>query len=387
MSKIKSICIITANYPTDNEPVYTFVDQLVCQFADNGINCIVISPTSITKRILRNGSKVPREIIRETKKGNKIRIFRPKFLSFSHSVLNINTSMISFLSFRKCVFKEIKKHNILPDVFYGHFIVPSGMCATDLGQVFGIPSFIAYGESSTINIKKFKKSFIFDKLSGSRGVISVSSENKRELLDLKLVLDSDKIKVFPNGIDNSKFYKIDKVVARKALGIPEKVFIVAFLGSFIERKGVKVLSSALDSIEEVYSIFIGKGPCEPKCKNILFKGTVTNDKVFMYLNAADIFVLPTLAEGCCNAIIEAMACGLPIISSNQSFNDDILNSENSIRIDVEDEEVIRNAILILKNNKELRKNMSNASQKKASLLSISQRAKNIVKFMEYKIDK
>jgi glycosyltransferase involved in cell wall biosynthesis len=384
-NRIKNLCIISGRYPSEKNPVYTFVDQLVCELADRGINCVVISPSSISKCIIRKINTGPRESIRETKTGNKIKVYRPKYFSFSNKLLNINTAMITYICFKRCVLNEFKKRKLTPDAIYGHFILPSGMCAAELGEIFDIPSFLAYGESSTENFLVFSRSFIAKKLSKLNGVISVSSENKRELLDLKLINNSNDIGVFPNGIDNTRFYKIDKGIARKQLGIDDDKFVVAFVGHFTERKGVIVLSDALNQLQDVYSIFIGAGSDEPQCKNILFKGRVPHEQVHIYLNAADVFVLPTLAEGCCNAIIEAMACGLPIISSDQPFNDDILNTENSIRLDVKDVEAIRQAIVLLRDNPQLRSKMSEVALISASSLNIKQRAQNIIEFMESKI--
>ena len=103
------------------------------------------------------------------------------------------------------------------------------------------------------------------------------------------------------------------------------------------------------------------------------------------MSAADIFVLPTLNEGCCNAIVEAMACGLPIVSANRAFNFDILDESNSIMIDPTSIEEIANAIKTLHQNKELRNKLAIGSIEKSKQLTLDKRAENIIRFMEQKI--
>ena len=99
------------------------------------------------------------------------------------------------------------------------------------------------------------------------------------------------------------------------------------------------------------------------------------------MNAADIFVLPTVAEGCCNAIVEAMACGLPVVSSDLPFNDDILNETNSIRIDPTNINQIAEAIKILKESIEMRQRLSAGALKTAEHLSVHNRAVRILAFI------
>jgi glycosyltransferase involved in cell wall biosynthesis len=117
----------------------------------------------------------------------------------------------------------------------------------------------------------------------------------------------------------------------------------------------------------------------------LYKGPLRHEAIPNYLNASDVFVLPTLREGCCNAIVEAMSCGLPIISSNLSFNLDVLDNTNSILIDPNDIDAIAVAIKKLRDDKELRRQMSEASLKKAKELNIYQRAKDIISFISLKM--
>ena len=110
-----------------------------------------------------------------------------------------------------------------------------------------------------------------------------------------------------------------------------------------------------------------------------------HNEIPVLLNAVDVFVLPTLAEGSCNAIVEAMACGLPVVSSDLPFNDDVLNSKNSIRINPLSIEEIRQAINILKDEKKRDELAINALET-AKELSIDMRARKILDFISKNIE-
>ena len=144
-------------------------------------------------------------------------------------------------------------------------------------------------------------------------------------------------------------------------------------------------AEAVKKVPGVKSVYIGKGDQQPNGDGILFCGQLPHDEIPVYLNAADVFVLPTKQEGCCNAIVEAMACGLPIISTDRRFNDDILNEKNSIRVDCEDIDQIAEAIRKIKESTELRESMSEESLKIAADLTIDKRAEKIIDFMEKSI--
>lgn len=219
-----------------------------------------------------------------------------------------------------------------------------------------------------------------------KGVVCVSTKNKKESIHLGLTTAAQ-CEIIPNAINPRVFRKLDKSECRKRLGISSDMFVIAFVGAYKTNKGADRLSEAIKLIpgQAVYSFFIGSGSVAPSAPNMLFDGRLLQQDIPVYLNAADVFVLPTLAEGCCNAIIEAMACGLPIISSNLPFNWDVLNDKNSILIDPNNIKQIADAIQRLRDCPELRFKMSEEALKTARELTIDKRAMRIIEFINNKI--
>lgn len=376
--RIKRICVISPGYPTAQSPMFPFVDQLVCAFTLLGVDCTVISPQSLTKGILHKDYRRPTYWEKKVN-GKTVRIYQPKIITFSNTRFGILP--LYDVIFEKGViraFKRIKKYNF--DVIYGHFW-NCGLIAAKIGKEFKVPAFVACGESE-IPIDDFKRNIEYKTY--LNGVICVSSKTLAESVSLGLCKEQDAI-VLPNAIDNELFFKMNRVEARRRLNIQEDLFIVSFVGAFSERKGSLRLSKAIEKLQGVGSIFVGLGPDEPTCDNIVFKGQVSHSKVPEYLAASDVFVLPTKNEGCCNAIIEAMACGLPIISSDCVFNYDVLDNSNSILVDPEDIEMIANAINKLKNDDELRNRLSYGALETAKKLTIRSRAEKVLEYLESRL--
>ncbi len=383
---MKHICFVLDSYPTKTNNGCVFAKHLIWAIADMGYKCTVIAPQVITLGSIKNKNECKKKRIDTTDKGNSIEVYSPFYLHLSSNKRFMKASMKNHF---KAVLKVIRKNNIRPDVMYGHFIYQCGLTAARVAKEINVPSYCACGENS-LRLEKGSHPYCTglnscnwkEILSTLTGVVSVSKNNADLLVENGFIDSDKKIGVFPNGINSNKFFVMDKTQARKALDFPQDAFIVAFTGTFKESKGVAELSAALKNCEDTYSIFMGKGDLKPDCDNILFCGSVPNDRLYLYLNAADIFVLPTKGEGCCNAIVEALACGLPVVSSDLPFNDDVLDESNSIRVDVNNITEIENAITCLKNNRELRKELSKGAVATASKLSIGARAKNILRFME-----
>ena len=371
------IVVITVDYPDSKRNVFPFVKALVESLAERGNDCAVIAPFSVTRN--KRFHKIVS--VESTKNGANITVIRPPFISFSN--LHIGKIFVTGKLHEFAVKMGFRRIPFKPDVVYGHFW-QSALEGYKYSKHNGTPLFVATGESNVAEMFSCSLSLkpFYDFISG---VICVSSKNKDESINLGLT-NPEKCVVIPNAVDNSVFKVMDKKECRRKLSIQEDSFIVAFVGWFNNRKGVLRVSDAIKKLKDktVKSIFIGDGEQQPDCDGILFKGPVIHNDIPLYLNAADIFVLPTLQEGCCNSIVEALTCGLPVISSDRAFNWDVLNDTNSIMVNPENVEEISTAINKLKTDEGLRKYLAEGALKTSESLSIAQRAEKIELFIKEK---
>lgn len=344
---IKSICILADGYPTPTDPFFPFVEQIAIALVEEGINVIVIAPQSYTKHLLRGKELHPKVRKYHQIDDNCVTVYQPVIPTLGRNHMKFN----SFFH-KKAVNNVLKRLPQKPEVCYGHFW-HCGYGLYDYARKNNLPLFVASGESDVavencFDLEKARPFFNY-----VSGVICVSVKNKEESIDAGFTTE-EKCVIAPNSVNSKLFRKLDKKSLRDKYSFPEDAFIVAFTGAFEHRKGSKRVSDAITLLNDptVKSFFIGRGLDDrledPDCEGIFFKGPLDHEVLPEYLNMADVFCLPTLKEGCCNAIVEALACGLPVISSDKSFNYDILDESNSILIDPMNVKAISEAIYRLK---------------------------------------
>lgn len=382
------ICFSAGAYPTKDRPYASFVASLCEQFALLGHRITVVCPQSITKSFLRRQSLDPYYTKIDKGKGT-IEIYRPRSFTCGESRL---LGRLTLLANRWTVNRMIRKKIIIPDVFYAHFWI-SAFNVMFSAKRLNIPLFVATGEDIITIQNYLTKQEVLLLQAMVKGVVCVSTKNKNESVSLHLARPNMCV-VLPNSVDTTKFFPVDKLLLRDSLNIRADDFVVVYVGRFVDRKGSRRVSKAIEELndESIKSIFIGSNLSDqkidysPNCPGIVFCGKLSHEEIPIYLNCADVFVLPTLAEGCSNSIVEAMACGLPIISSDLDFNYDILDETNSILITPLDIAAIASSIRFLKENPTIRHKMSLASLEKAKDLDLAKRAHKILNFMIEKMD-
>lgn len=381
------ILISTDGYPYPGLPYSAFIQVLAQELVRQGCEVTIVAPQSLTNHWIRRTPLTPKVYTDTFSTGNgdaHIKVYRPYTLSFGNGRLAGLASKIT----QHCIKTVVRRYHLTPDCYYAHFwqsannILP---CAKRDRK----PLFVATGED-VINITNVMTNEDVMALNEyTRGVICVSTKNKIESIQ-KGLTDESKCIVIPNAINPQEFHTLDKEVIRKELGIKDDDFVVAFCGRFNHRKGVHRVNEAVLSLQDdtIKTIYIGcpkdGDKAIPSNPNTIFIGQLSHNEIVRYLNAADVFVLPSLAEGCPNSVIEAMACGLPIISSDLDFNYDILNSDSAILVDPNNIKEIAKAIAKIKEDDCLREQLREKSIINASRLTIDQRASRIINYISTK---
>ncbi len=160
-------------------------------------------------------------------------------------------------------------------------------------------------------------------------IIAISELVKKNLIEHYSVNPEDIVVIY-NGIDTEKFKKNEnyRKEIRQKYNIKDSDFVALFVGSGFERKGVKYFIQALESVPyPVCGLIVGKGNPKKYKKfirnqRIIFCGP--QKEVEKYYSASDIFVFPTIYEPFGLVVLEAMACGLPVITTSLAGASEII---------------------------------------------------------------
>lgn len=203
--------------------------------------------------------------------------------------------------------------------------------------------------------------------------IIVASEKDRIFIIKKYKVNEDKINVIPNYVDTKSFKPLE--------GKP-KDGRITFVGRLDKQKNLFSLIDAIKNLD-VKITLIGKGPLRDALKekakkegikNIIFAGVVPNEKLPEELNKSKIFILPSFYEGNPKTLLEAMACGLPVIGTNVIGIKEIIKHGENGYLCGTSAEAIKEAIMEVMNSENLRHkigmNARNTIIKKYSLEKI-----------------
>lgn len=214
------------------------------------------------------------------------------------------------------------------DVIDAHYAYPDGYAATLIGERLKIPVVIT-ARGTDVNLfsrMPLIRPLVRKALARADGVIAVSDALKRRMIELGI--EAGKIATIRNGVDREVFYPRERMEARRKLKLDPQSQIIVTASALVPLKGIDRLIDAMalmrDADSKLYVIGEGveRAALESRIARhdltgrVLLIGSRSQSELAEWYSAADLFCLASHREGCPNVVIEAMACGLPVVAAD-----------------------------------------------------------------------
>jgi len=223
------------------------------------------------------------------------------------------------------------------DIIDAHYFYPDGVAAARLAERLSLP-FIVTARGSDINrIAQLPgpRRMIREAAARASAVVAVSAALGRSLAELGV--DPEKVHVLRNGVDLSFFSPGDRSAARRSLGFESPTILS--VGNLIEAKGHHLAIESLRHLEDTRLIVIGAGGYEHTLRRLVsslaldervsFAGSLPPETLREYYRAADALFLLSRREGMPNVVLEAIACGTPVVASDVGGVGEVLSSPDA----------------------------------------------------------
>ncbi len=206
-----------------------------------------------------------------------------------------------------------------------HYYYPDGVAAALLGKWLGVPVTITARGTDISLIPRYRvpRAWIRWAARRSGASIAVCEALRSEMVELGI--DGERIRVLRNGVDLQLFRPLDRAAARTELGLTPGRWLLS-VGQLIERKGHDIPIRALADLPGWSLLVAGDGPLRRDlaalasslglADRVRFVGAVPQVQLPTYYSAVDALVLASSREGWANVLLEAMACGTPVVASS-----------------------------------------------------------------------
>lgn len=259
-------------------------------------------------------------------------ILFPKYFKFIDGYLYY-WSMDSFFS------KKITNEDI--DILDFHWVYPDAFAGLRWAKKYNkkIIVTIRGNESICYFENSLRKKILVSTLQNVDHIIAVSNDMKKKVVK-EYGVNDDKVTVIPNGIQPQQFKVLDKKKARMSCSLENNKKYILSLCRLSKEKGLKYLFEAFAELnkKDVELVVVGDGPLKGElskmafdlgiANKVKFVGSVLHEETIFWYNAADIYCLPSLWEGCPNVVIESLACGTPVVSTKVGGIPDLVPKED-----------------------------------------------------------
>lgn len=255
------------------------------------------------------------------------------------------SGLLASVAFSFSLLFTLLRNREVYDIYHIHLASSHAIPAGFLGPILGIPTTLKFGATREFgdigtSRNKFGGRWKLDFL--KRRINAFVCTSREMVAELTAEgFDASLTHLIPNGVDTATWSPVspsERAVLRAKLGLNDRP-VALFSGRLEPQKGLEALLESWKLIvanhPDAALILAGRGSQEVLLRekadrsgissSVRFLGQLKPDDLRDYYRVADLFVLPSLAEGLSNALLEAMSCGLPVVASRVGGTEDLVS--------------------------------------------------------------
>lgn len=342
------VLVFSSLFPSAATPTAgTFIRERMFRVAQRAPVVVVApQPWSPFDGLIRNLFKRPdfRPVAAEYEVMDGVPVYRPRYLSMPGLLKRLDGRMMARGS-RKTVDRLVREFR--PTLIDAHFLYPTGFAASLLAVQTQLPMTVTVrGSADEWLLGTDREPMLREAMKRAARVICVSQALLRSVV-LPSGIPTERVTVVGNGVDLAKFERIDRLAARARLGIDADAQVLIGVGHLVDGKGFHRVIPLLPQLRKRYPkllyLVVGGGREEaamrPRLERLAaetgvadivrFCGAQPQAELKWYYSAADVFTLATAFEGWANVFLEAMACGLPVVTTRVGGNAEVVRTPDT----------------------------------------------------------
>lgn len=346
MARDLRILLFSTLYPSSARPLHgIFVETRLRELLSiGGVQARVVAPVPwFWSTDAKHGkyaamARTPR---RETHNG--IEVLHPQYPTLPKIGMNVAPLLLALGAWRAV--KQIQREGFDFDLIDAHYYYPDGVAAALLAACLGKPLVVTARGTDVNLIPEYRipRQLIRWAARRAGASVGVSEALVRRMQDLQL--GSPQFQVIRNGVDAQRFRPIPQDEARAAVGVQGSPVLLC-VGNLHEHKGqglvVQAFADVLKQHPQAQLLVVGEGPDRGALErsvaeaglggHVRLVGTVPNAELAPWYSAADLLVLASSREGWPNVLLEAMACGTPVVATAVGGIPEVVASEDVGRL-------------------------------------------------------
>ena len=243
-----------------------------------------------------------------------------------------------------------------PDVVLAYWLYPDGYGALRAAREAGVP-FLAGARGSDLRVRDAVSRRLTRPVVRAARRLLVVSEDLGRVAAEQYGADPERIRAIPNGCDAALFQPGDRQAAREALGLAQDAEVVLYVGRLVPEKGLRELVHAtrrlLATRPRARVVLVGDGPLYAELAATLaaepalplqLAGSQAPAEVARWMVASDLVTLPSYSEGHPNVLVEALACGRPVVATPVGGIPEVVDAASGLLVPARDADALADAL-------------------------------------------